>query len=273
MDCRSYEDHWQAVKDEYHHHVKVHDLGSGQKEILITRSDRWHRSSPYAGQNWSTKTDEERGIDNVERAARRAKSEVRRRCKAMSLDSMLTLTYRENQTDETLCKAHMKEFIRRLRKQIPNFLYVAAFERQDRGAWHVHMAVQRVQSHFMDKGVRVKSFDLIRAIWRSVVGSLGGNIDLQRKKASARKTVAQLAAYLSKYMVKAFAEGEEHSKRWTASRFKVPEPSSTIVRDLNLLEILSRVVAAHAPADSVIRCHLVDGAKGMFITVEPSPPG
>jgi hypothetical protein len=266
----TYEDHWQSVESNYRHLVRVYDLGGGQKEVLVTRAERFHESSPFSGLAWAGKSDQEREADNADRAARRAKSEVRRRCKAMGLDSMLTLTYRANQTDEALCKAHMKEFIRRLRRLIPDFLYVAAFERQDRGAWHVHMAVRRVQSHFMDAGVRVKSFDLLRSIWRSVVGDLGGNIDLQRKRANSRKTVAQLAAYLSKYMVKAFAEGEEHAKRWTASRFKLPDAALFSVFHRNLKDIIADLVARYAPSGTQIRCCLVDQGRGFFMTVEPS---
>jgi hypothetical protein len=266
--CRTYYEHWQAVKHHYLHHVRVHDLGNGQREVLVTRSDRWHRRPEHVGLR-SLKPQEEIDADNADRAARRAKSEVRRRCKAMALDSMLTLTYRENQTDEALCKAHLIEFVRRIRRVIPDFFYVAAFERQERGAWHVHMAVRRVQSHFMQSGIRVKSFDLVRSIWRSVVGDLGGNIDLKRRKAGARKTVAQLAAYLSKYMLKAFSDGEAYSKRWTSSRFKMSEPVRRLVLDKDLVQILHELIAEHAPEGTVIRCCFVDNARGVFMTVEP----
>lgn len=269
MDSRTYEEYWQAVEQHYQHWVKVHDLGHGQVEVVVTRGDRFHETSPFAGQRWVGKSEAEREADNVDRAARRAKSEVRRRCKFMGLEEMLTLTYKANQTDEALCKRHMDLFIKRLRKLIPDFRYVAAFERQERGAWHVHMAVHRVQSHFMQAGVRVKSYNLIRAIWRSVVGDLGGNIDVSKRQKSARKTVAQLAAYLSKYMTKAYAEGEQHSKRWTASRAKLPEASRMLVRHKHLKEIIADLVERFAPAGTMVRCHLVDGGRGFFMTVEP----
>lgn len=274
MDSRSYEDHWQAIEEHYDHRVRVHDLGGGQKEILVSRADRWHRTSPFAGLR-SLRPQEEIDADNADRAARRAKSEVRRRCKLMGLDTMLTLTYRANQQDEALCKRHMELFVKRLRKVVPGFWYLAAFERQARGAWHVHMAVHRIQSHFQQGGVRVKSFDLVRAIWRSVVGELGGNVDIANRRKSARKTVAQLAAYLSKYMTKAYAEGEAHSKRWTASRMKVPEADRLTIRGLNLKQIIADLIAEHAPEGTQIRCHLIDDAKGIFITIEPlsaAPP-
>ena len=274
MNLPSFDEHWQAVERHYYHTVRVHDLGGGQKEVLVLRGDVYQRPTPEFRTSYAEKSAEDQRADSIDRAARRAKCEVRRRCKAMGMDSLLTLTYKANQTDEALCKEHMKEFVRRIRRVIPVFLYVAAFERQERGAWHIHMAVRRVQSHFMDRGVRVKSFELIRAIWRSVVGELGGNIDLQRKKANARKTVAQLAAYLSKYMVKAYADGEFGSQRWTASRFKVPKAARFWINHENIKDIIARLVAEHAPAGTQIRCCLIGHSyeRGFFMTVEPSSP-
>lgn len=264
---QEWDDWWRAVAHHYQHRMRVHDLGHDHKEVLITRSDRWAHTPEHLPQR---KSEEERKAENAERAARRAKSEVRRRCKAMGLDCLLTLTHRENQCDEAICKEHLKEFVRRLRRLIPDFVYVAAFERQQRGAWHVHLAVRRVQSHFLRGGVRVKSFNAVRAVWRSVVGALGGNIDMQRRKRSSAKTGAQLAAYLSKYMTKNYEEGREYQKRYTCSRFKMPEPSVRSFYGDSLKELIQRAVDEYAPAGTQIRCYLVDSGKGFFMTVEPA---
>ena len=84
----------------------------------------------------------------------------------------MTLTYRANQTDLELCKKHLKEFVRRVRRVLPDFVAIAAFETQKRGAWHVHMACRRVATVLANKqGVRIKSFDLLRAIWRSATAT------------------------------------------------------------------------------------------------------
>ena len=99
----------------------------------------------------SVKDLEERAAANRERSARRAKTQVRRLIKAKNLDTMLTLTYRENMMD----RAHGARF-RRLHEAHPSHLswlqYVCVFEEQKRGAWHAHLAVQRVQSHYLHKG-------------------------------------------------------------------------------------------------------------------------
>ena len=36
-----WDDWWRAVAHHYQHRMRVHDLGHGHKEVLITRSDRW----------------------------------------------------------------------------------------------------------------------------------------------------------------------------------------------------------------------------------------
>ena len=80
---------------------------------------------------------------------------------------MLTLTYRENMTDRARMARDFDVFMKRIRRIFPGFEYVCVFEEQKRGAWHAHLAVQRVQSHYLHKGVLVKSYDLLRAVWRA----------------------------------------------------------------------------------------------------------
>ena len=264
-------DNW--VEQNAAHYVyrkTVHDLGHGQIEILIQRVDV--RPDERGLKPYSALSQADKDAQNQERAARRAKATIRRRVKAMGLNSLLTLTYRENVQDEAVIKTHLEEFVRRLRRVIPGFCYVVGYERQQRGAYHAHMAVHAIQSHFMQGGVRVKSFDLIRAVWRSVVGSLGGNIDLQKKRRNSRKTVAQLAAYISKYMTKAFAEGEKYSKRWAASRFSMPEAETAYYRNVNIKNLIADAVAQFAPSGTQIRCTFVDDGRGFFFTVEPASP-
>ena len=60
-------------------------------------------------------------------AARRAKKRVRRLCKAMGANTLLTLTYRANEKDMVRCKADLKEFNRRMLRLIPGFRFVDVF--------------------------------------------------------------------------------------------------------------------------------------------------
>lgn len=169
---------------------------------------------------------EEKRQANLERAARRATRRVRHLCKAAGVDTLLTLTYAQNMTEWAMLKRHMKEFNRRMAKLIPGWFYVAAYERQQRGAWHAHMAVHRLPAELpASGGVKVKSFNVVRAVWRAVTGELGGNIDVQARKRNSQRAPSRIAAYLSKYMTKAFTDGDAWSNRFSTSRgVTVPKP-------------------------------------------------
>lgn len=163
-------------------------------------------------------------------AANRAKTRVRKFCKVIRADSLLTLTYRANMKDLQRCKRHLREFVRRFRRVCPNFRAVATFERQKRGAWHVHLATPRI---VLIGGQDVKSYNLIRSIWRAVTGEDGGNIDVSRRYRAGRMSAAKIAAYISKYIMKAFEDGEAYSNRWTHfGDMEIPPPLEMgVIRD------------------------------------------
>lgn len=205
-------------------------LGNGHHEYAIRPLVTWHVEGELSDQAYADylaareAAADERRAANLERAAVRAKQRVRHLCKAAGVDTLLTLTYRANMTDWATLKRHVKEFNRRMARIIPGWFYVAAYERQERGAWHVHMAVHRVPRMVEHaRGVKVKSYSVIRAIWRAVVGDLGGNVDLQASK--RMRAPSRIASYLSKYMTKAFAEGDAWSNRFSSSKHvTVPKP-------------------------------------------------
>jgi hypothetical protein len=148
-------------------------------------------------------------------AARRAKSQVRKRCKMIQADSMLTLTYRENMQDEERLQRDVKAFVKRLRALGP-FEYVLCVEPQKRGALHVHMACQSFPAWMKNEdGVRVKSYNLIRSIWRRVVGRDNGNIDLTKPRRNASH---RIACYIAKYIGKALEEAAFNAKSYWSSR-------------------------------------------------------
>ena len=211
----------------YSYDLRIHDLGHGQVEALAMPRYAWteldatpealSRAADAQGNVWdsangewvpSTSSErelEERAAANRERSARRAKTQVRRLIKAKNLDTMLTLTYKENVEDRARMARDFDVFMKRIRRIFPHFQYVCVFERQKRGAWHAHMAVQRVQSHYLHRGVLVKSYDLLRAVWRAVVGE--GNVDISRARRHSQRNIAKLAGYLSKYLSKTFDDG------------------------------------------------------------------
>ena len=205
--------------------MKATDLGNGHLEVTAYRPHVWHEwdHQPADLDAWIAEIEvptkqeqQENALRLLQRAAQRAKGRVRQLCKVMGADTLLTLTYKQNVTDETTCKGDLKEFVRRLRRVLPDFKAVVGFEQQKRGAWHVHMATLALPPALQNKnGVKVKSFDLIRSIWRGVAKDRGGNIDVSRRKRNSKRSPARLAAYLSKYITKAFEEGAKWSNRWT----------------------------------------------------------
>lgn len=210
--------------------VKAHDLGNGHIEVTGAAPTKWEELewSPLALEMYLEtviKHREENADELREKsltiAANRAKSKVRKLCKAMGADTMLTLTYRANEGSVQQAKKDLKEFVRRLRRVMPHFRAVAVYETQKRGAIHWHIATANVPVSFVQRNAsglpcKVKSFEVIRSIWRSVTGTRQGNIDIARRKASSTRSPAQIAAYIAKYIVKAFREGEAFSNRYSA---------------------------------------------------------
>jgi hypothetical protein len=230
--------------------VRAVDLGNGHVEASAVRVIAWHEAdwSPdyladvmAAIEKAKAEADpEEAKARDRQRAARRAKTRVRRLCKVMGADTLLTLTYRGLQDDLDLCKRHLKEFNRRMLRVLPDFCMVACFEPQKRGAWHVHIATRNIPAALSGIKGEWRSFNVIRAIWRSVAGDWGGNIDLQRRKFNSQKSAAQVAAYIAKYIGKTFEESgmESGKNRWTKyGQVEVPP-----TEDLGTVETLHQAI-------------------------------
>lgn len=261
--------------------VKVTELGHGHVETVVTRGWYWveREMTPEAIRMYLEHVEElnvddarkaERDEINRERAAKRARTRVRHVCKAMGVNTLVTLTYKANQTDLALCKKHLKEFIRRVRRVMPGFRAVAAFERQARGAWHVHMGCEKIAAVVTTGGWhRMKSFDLLRAIWRSVTKEHGGNVDVQRRKQVSQKSAARIAAYISKYIMKAFAEGEKETNRWTKFG-EIDEPRVTRLGHVQSMHEAVELVYAFLPGNaSIVTSYLSHWHDVFFFVTEP----
>ena len=223
--------------------VRVHSLGHGHTEATILPRYAWYESAPlsdlakadhalceagwsHIGGEWvpfskSKREEEEDAASNRLRATRRARTKVRRLCKAKGLTTLLTLTYRENMIDRDRMLRDFDVFVKRVRRVIPGLEYVCAFERQKRGAWHAHIAVRKVLSHYSHAGKLVQSYALLRSMWRGVVGVDNGNIDVSRNRRVQRSS-AKLAGYLSKYIGKTFDQADKHTNSYSASGRALP---------------------------------------------------
>lgn len=267
--------------------VKTTDLGNGHVETVVSQA--WELVEVDTSrmpddilrnlkEHILEKRDDpdrikEREEINRNRAAKRAKTRVRQLCKAANADTLMTLTYRENQADLELCKKHLKEFVRRVYRVIPDFVGIAAFEQQDRGAWHVHLACRRISTVLANKqGVRIKSFDLLRAVWRSVTKELGGNVDVSRRKSTSKRSPARIASYISKYITKAFEEGAKFSNRWTKFGDVSIPPSVQLGYVTSMREAIELVYDLVAPGAAVVTSYL-GHFKDVFFLVTERPPG
>jgi hypothetical protein len=144
-------------------------------------------------------------VENESRAARRARSTIRKKVLSFGLDHLLTLTYRDNVTDFDQASADLARFVRLVKGKNDGFPYVAVPEKQARGAWHWHLAVKGRQD-----------VNQLRHLWRKTVGE--GNIDVQQPRGGQNRRVT-LVSYLSKYLSKGFEAGhrELNGHRYRAS--------------------------------------------------------
>lgn len=265
------------------HELVIHRLGNGHAEASVRRTVHWRElkvASPDELELWRQhreETADERDEANRKRAARRGTTNVRRLVKVSGMDALLTLTYRELQTDLALCKKHLKEFVRRMNRLIPDWPYVAAFERQERGAWHVHLAIHRLPMTLTNgKGIGGRSYNVVRAVWRSVVGLDNGNVDQSLRKRSSRFSSARVAAYISKYMLKAFQDGVRGSNRYSYGNLDaLPPPERVRFQAAGMGDLIalaySEIASCAVDIWTSCRRNLEGAVDGFFIST--SPPG
>jgi hypothetical protein len=265
--------------------VKAHDLGNGHTEVTGTAPTVWRplEWNSTAMDCYLTNAVKEREEGEEERkqkaltiAANRAKVKVRKYCKILGADTLLTLTYRDNEQDLARTKKDLKEFVRRLRKLLPDFSAVAVYEQQERGAYHWHIATAGMPVAFTKTAqdghtYRVKSFDALRAVWRSVTGERGGNIDLARRKSNSQRSPAKIASYIAKYIVKAFIDGEAFSNRYSVfGELKVPRPVE-IGYYPNMAEAVAACYACVLDEQVVVLQHLSRWHDWFCLFVEAPP--
>lgn len=191
--------------------VILRNYGDGMAEI------GWSfvgSANPFkAGKGQSEKRE-----DHESRAQRRARSRIRQLILSANADHMLTLTYRENVTDFRRACADLSKFVRLVKRKLPQWVYIAVSEQQQRGAWHWHLAV-----------IGRQDVELLRTAWRRVV--VEGNIDVSPPKGAGTQRRLSLVRYLGKYLAKGFTEGNRklNERRFRASLgIVVPEVMLTL---------------------------------------------
>lgn len=186
----------------------------------------------------SPEDQEQKRLENLERAVRRAKKAVHYSVRQISADHLLTLTTRENITDRGQFFELFTRFIRLVRtKQLingrlvtvprKNYPYVAVPELQDRGAFHMHVAVTGRQD-----------IKLLRACWYVALGGLVsdsgqdalGQVDVQYRKkrwgnVSETFQTLSLVRYMTKYIDKDFDKTAELGQHRYLKARDIPHPT------------------------------------------------
>jgi hypothetical protein len=114
---------------------------------------------------------------------------------------MVTLTTRENVEDYDEALVMAQTFVKLVHVHLPGWKYVMVPERQERGAWHWHLAAHGWQK-----------LEVLRGAWATVCGGIkAGNVDVKGPGKSIRSTgmrwnPCRLAGYLLKYIKKEMAD-------------------------------------------------------------------
>lgn len=183
---------------------------------------------------------------SLKKSASRAKTMCRRFIISENFNELLTLTYRENQPDRDLCKKHFSIWSKRMKRALGSFRYCASFEVQERGSMHVHIATHALPAHADYKGVKIKAWQLGTKIWRDVVGEnnglcfVGGKSRFGTPRAARSMSLAKMAGYVSKYILKDFMLAPEESNRYSRSNGQLGGE----VHTMRLSGSLSEIVAA-----------------------------
>lgn len=233
-----------------------------------------------------------------ERERSRAKTKCRHRIKSHNLAQMLTGTYLENMVDFNRARSDFAAWLRLVRKYIPGFKAVFAFERQKRGAWHWHCAIERLPPYIVlnelitnadGTKTRVKaptrSYAFVRKMWIRVVGKFDGrdngtvNVDGHSKGTGAGYTrkaqsLAHVAAYVSKYLTKAHEDAIEGRNMWGSTQGLEGEKPVTIVISENcpLYRIMDMLLVDAVPPGHRIVSHQLGRFKDFWLLyTEPVP--
>jgi hypothetical protein len=156
-----------------------------------------------------------------------------------------------------------------MRRALGVWAFVATYEQQKRGAWHVHIATHRLPASMLRGGVKIKSYSVVRAIWRDVVGELGGNIDQSARKRNAKRSPHRVASYLSKYMLKTADEDRGEHRRFQASACVIPEAVRVELRAQSLTDLIGLVYAFGADGQCEVHSWLCPFGDTFFIASGP----
>jgi hypothetical protein len=130
-----------------------------------------------------------------------------------------------------------------------------------------------VQSHYLKNNILCKSYDLIRSMWRGVVGADNGNIDVSRNKRLSRSS-SKLASYLSKYIGKTFDQAEKYVNSYSASGRALPPAVLERAITPSLTDAINSLLDMLSPELGRLELYqaLLDGG-GYYVCLSPPDRG
>lgn len=283
--CQVFEDGWR-VKEWQSANTGQKEMMAWKRRVYVPLAD-WDDSGVHAGPDvdqsdteLEKQREEERKKRAAEKSAARAKRTCRHRIKSAGASSLLTCTYRENMIDFDRARRDWAAYLRKLRRAIPGFRAVYAFEQQDRGAWHVHAAIDKLPKHLDTVDGRVRSWDYLRRLWHSVAGKDNGNIDVDGHlktrhgvpgKFRAAESLAKLAGYVSKYLTKDHETGIPGRNRWGSTQgIEVSKPIVFDMPEMPLADLVG--IAFEVPDGHRVVRHTI-GQFGKFWMLYTEPGG
>jgi hypothetical protein len=265
--------------------IRVWEQG-GHREISARNTVEWVEVGPVPPRDAvDPERDKEWLAEQAEKAlrrsAKRAQVMCRRIIKAEGFNELLTLTYRENMTDRARAWRDLKEWVRRMKRALGGeFRYCGAPERQERGAYHWHIACHKLPQHVERKKIKVHGWRLGTVIWRSIVGAdnglcfVGGKPSGQSRKA-AKRSPAKMAAYVAKYILKDSEATPFEANRYSRSN-GIAVRKSIVFRWSadSLAEVMGRVCELFAwEGDQVVSHRMGKWADHWWLCLEPPTVG
>jgi hypothetical protein len=200
-------------------HLRATSYPTGDVEVMALKLGPEDRIRRGGGKR---KNKEKQSMDeqNLRRSQRRSKQTVRRKCLTLQADTLLTLTYRENQTDLEQAWKHFQNFSKLMKQRYKHWQYICVPERQERGSIHFHLAI-RGYYHW----------NTVRRFWWQTLGCSGegqkpGNVDFQKRKDKKGRIVvdpSKISRYLAKYLSKQETV-EFNKRRYSSSKITLPAP-------------------------------------------------
>lgn len=204
-------DEYRTTGNGWHLRSRVYPTGDVEVLALSLGVEDSLKQGGGSGRKNVSKT--EMDTETLLKSQRRAKKIIRQKILTFQADTLLTLTYRENQSDLKLAWKHFNKFNRLMKwRYKEKWQYVAIPEFQKRGAVHFHLAVKG-RYHY----------NTVRKLWKQAIEG-EGNVDFQRptrKNGSATKSPKKIASYLSKYLTKQETV-EFNKRRYSSSRIELP---------------------------------------------------